>query len=293
MLSAIMVALTLGMPGPRLRSYRHPVAIWVAPYAVAKSESQLSKPGIASAITHLSLQFWVPTPDGRAELTKSSPEVTESAVARLRTWAHARGIRAMLCVFNGAQDWDWPLAKAGFASHPQLFVSSLVREMERFDLDGIDVDLEGPAEYESDKPAFVAFLAELSREVHARHKQLSVASFCGKWNAPKRTWWPDMFPLVDTLTSMGYENAGMKAGGGNDYASQQQAAGKFAGRLQIGVPSSRDAWQGNSSAEQLGWIATSGRSGIGIWDAQLRAASWQSPELWKIVRRISGGGPRR
>jgi hypothetical protein len=48
------------MQGRPFRPYRRPVIIWEPPYAVAKSEKALPRPGVAEAITHRTLQFWVP-----------------------------------------------------------------------------------------------------------------------------------------------------------------------------------------------------------------------------------------
>jgi hypothetical protein len=260
--------------------------IWVAPYAVADSEKALGAANVQGALTDMALQFWVPTTTGQAVLTDSSPQVTDVAVVRLRDWAHARGIRAVLCVFNGVGSWDWTLAKAGFADHQDEFIGSLTSEMERYQLDGIDVDLEGPGQYESDEPAYVAFVTKLAKAVHARHKRLTVDSFCYKWNAPNRGWWLDLFPAVDAVTAMGYAETGMSSKDWRSYTSMKQAAASFAQKLQIGVPSSVDQWQGNSALEQLTWIQKEGDLGVGIWDARLRAPSWNSPNLWAILNSI-------
>jgi len=129
---------------PVFRTYKYPITSWVAPYAVAKTKAALeSNDGAKANITHLGLQFWLPTTEGKAKLIEMD-EVTEAAIIELRDWGHANGIRVMLCVFNhNGKEWDWPLAKAGFAEHKAEFVKSLVSEMERFGLDGIDIDLEG------------------------------------------------------------------------------------------------------------------------------------------------------
>jgi hypothetical protein len=250
---------------------------------VSASEKQLqAAPFVAKGITHLALQFWVPTQTGQAVLD-SSDEASATAVASLRDWGHQNGIRVMLCVYNGAKDWDWPLAKAGFAANPDTFVDSLVSQVQQFDLDGVDIDLEGPAQYEGDKPAYVSFIQKLSGKLHRLHKQLTLDSFCYTWNAPNEGWWPDLFPMVDAITSMGYEEIGLGAKDWASYAAQQQTAGQYAAKLQIGVPGGRDKWLGNTSVEQLGWIRTSGQSGVGIWDARLRGSSWKTDAVWSIL----------
>lgn len=50
----------------------------------------------------------------------------------------------LLCVYNAVSgSWDWPLARAGFAENPNKFIDALMAEVERLELDGVDVDLEG------------------------------------------------------------------------------------------------------------------------------------------------------
>lgn len=272
---------------PKLRAYAHPVTLWAPPYAVGKCVERLNAdPAIGDAITHLDLQFWVPTKTGGAELLKKW-ESNDAAVAELRDWAHAHGVRAMLCVYNaGTGKWDWPLAKAAFADHREEFVKNLVAEVEHHNLDGVDVDLEGDGDFETDRVAFVAFIADLSNALHARGKHLTVDTFCYKWNAPNQTWWPDLFPHVDALASMGYESTGGTAKEWRAYAAQRDAAGKHADKLQIGMPSSKSEWQGNSAREQLNWVHKDDKMGIAIWDAQLRADAWRAPEVWTTIKSV-------
>ena len=270
---------------PVFRTYKYPITSWVAPYAVAKTKAALeSNDGAKANITHLGLQFWLPTTEGKAKLIEMD-EVTEAAIIELRDWGHANGIRVMLCVFNhNGKEWDWPLAKAGFAEHKAEFVKSLVSEMERFGLDGIDIDLEGNGSFDTDREAFVAFMTDLSRELRARNKHLTVDTFCYIWNAPNQSWWPDLFPLVDSIASMAYDEAGATAPEWRAYDAQKKAAGRHTAKLQIGVLSGRDAWQGNTVLEQLQWIGKDGTIGLAIWDAQFRNPAWKTAELWQVLK---------
>jgi hypothetical protein len=113
--------------------------------------------------------------------------------------------------------------------------------------------------------------------------------FPAKWNAPNQTWWAELLPHVDALASMGYDNIGATAPEWRAYAAQRDAAGKHAGKLQIGMPSGKDAWQNNSAIEQLKWVRDDGKTGIAIWDAQLRAAAWKTPEVWQLISDIRAG----
>ncbi|MCW3058221.1 MAG: hypothetical protein JWQ02_42, partial [Capsulimonas sp.] len=183
-------------PDAKFSAYKHPVAIWVPPYAIAESKTALmstySDAGPQNAITHLDLQFWTPTIDGGVAYA-TNPGVNDAVVTDLRDWGHAHGIRVMLCVYNGAVKWDWPLARAAFADHKDDFVKNLANEMERLGLDGIDIDLEGPEETDKDKTVYLAFITDLSKELRKRKKHLTVDTFSYVWNAPNQNWWPDLF----------------------------------------------------------------------------------------------------
>ena len=274
----------------RFRPYARPVTTWVPPYGIARAKARLTDPaiGMGDALTHLALQFWVPTAEGDVVLVKH-PDVTDAAVSELRDWAHANGVRAMLCVYNaGGRTWDWSLARSAFDTHRAKFVRSLVAEVDRLGLDGVDVDLEGGGSFPQDKAAFVSFIAELSAALHARGKHLSVDTFAYRWNAPNQTWWPELLPLVDALTTMGYHETGANADGWRSYAAQREAAGDHAAKLQIGMPSGKDQWLGKAAREHLEWVRRDGTVGVAIWDAQLRTEAWRSPELWRVLREIRG-----
>ena len=275
------------------RDDRHVVMTWVPPYAVEKSRARLDEDfggiGIKDTLTHLALQFWVPTKAGGVERTPKYGKLTDQAIAGFRTWTRSHGIRLMLCVYNGVDGWDWALARSAFADHPTEFVNALVNEMERLDLDGIDIDLEGNGSLDADKKAFTSFCRSLSERVHAKGKQLTVDSFSYIWNAPNQTWWPDLLPLVDSLATMGYEETGAHAKQWRSYAFQKKAAGELSGKLLMGLPSNKDRWQDESVVEQLRWIADDKRVGLAFWDAQVESPAWRKREVWSVIQTIRDG----
>ena len=55
----------------------------------------------------------------------------------------ARKVKIMLCIYNGTSSWDWTLAEAAFDNHQDSFIDALMEELKYFNLDGIDIDLEG------------------------------------------------------------------------------------------------------------------------------------------------------
>jgi hypothetical protein len=269
------------------------VMTWVPPYAIDKCRARLHEDsaglGPKDALTHLALQFWIPTREGGLEKTPKYGAIPDATVMELRDWAHQHGIRALLCVYNSVESWDWTLAQAGFGDHRDAFVRALVAETERLGLDGIDIDLEsGTGEHESSKEPYVAFIRDLASRLHALHQQLTIDSFAYKWNAPNQTWWPDLFPLVDGINSMGYERIGSHAEDWRAYAAQKTAAGADAAKLLIGFPGAKPDWLGNTTAEHLDWIAHDDRVGIAVWDARFTAPYWQTPDAWKVLTQIRG-----
>ena len=132
----------------------------------------------------------------------------------------------------------------------------------------------------------MAFIKKLSARLHAKGRHLTVDTFAYKWNAPNQFWWPELLPHVDGLTSMGYDEIGAQALNWRSYAVQKAAAGKHAAKLMLGLPSSRNEWQGNSLMEHLQWLKSDGEVGVSFWDAQLRADAWRKAEVWKAFMDI-------
>jgi Glycosyl hydrolases family 18 len=270
----------------------HIVMTWAPAYGIEKAKARLDESfggnGLQSTITHLALQFWIPTAAGGVETTAKYGAISDETITFFRQWGHAHGIRVMLCVFNGLETWDWSLARSAFADHPKEFADALVAEVERRHLDGVDIDLEGQGSLDDDKAAFVQFMRGLSEQLHARGKHLTVDSFASRWNAPNQTWWQDLLPLVDGLTSMGYADIGRDGEDWHGYASQKAAAGAGAAKLLLGVPSEKDEWQAHPAVDQIDWIAADGGVGAAIWDAQLDAPAWRQSDIWAKIRKISG-----
>jgi hypothetical protein len=266
---------------------RH-IITWVPPYGTARTKAALTThPEPASALTHLALQFWAPTAEGSVRRVTTYDKLPDDLVAEWRDWAHQHGLRCLLCIYNGESKWDWPLAQGAFAKNPEKFVAALVAEMEFHALDGIDLDLEGNGDFPADKAPFVAFVQRLSAELHQRGKQLFVDTFAYKWNAPNQTWWPELFPLVDGLSSMGYEETGSHSNGWRAYSAQATAAGAHVAKLQVGVPTHLDKWQENTALEHLAWFATTPNApGLALWDAQFQNPIWRTPEPWALLKKL-------
>ena len=273
------------------------VMSWVPAYGIATSDARLRALyggfGPRNALNHLGLQFWGPTTAGGVNRVTRYGTISNATIQKFVALGHANGIKVMLCVFNGENGWNWSLAKAAFATHQAAFISALIGQMQARGLDGIDVDLEGPAgNFEADKPAYVAFIKELARRVHLLGKQVTLDSFHYIYNAPNQNWWATLLPLVDGLTSMGYEDLARNAPEVYfRYLSQKTKAGALSRKLMIGMPSYLSSWKGNTALQQAQWfmLPAAGRVGIGIWDAQDNdpvPSAWRSAAVWKAIRAV-------
>jgi hypothetical protein len=277
--------------------YERLVMTWVPPYAVEKSKVRLLESfdgaGMKSALTHLGLQFWLPTHEGGIARAGRTNETSDIAITEIRDWGRTNGVRVLLCVYNHVKSWDWTLARDAFAGNSDRFIGALLGEVDRLQLDGVDVDLEGNGSFDADKEAFVVFIRRLSVQLHAKGKHLTVDTFSYKWNAPNQTWWNELLPHVDGLTTMGYEEIGAHALEWRSYVSQKAAAGEHALKLMIGLPSGRNEWRGNSLTEHLYWLKADGGVGVSFWDAQLKGDAWRKAETWKLLAEIRGGRGER
>lgn len=267
------------------------VMTWVPPYAVNKCKDRLNESfdgvGVKDGITHVGLQFWVPTEQGGIKLVSKFARITDAEISAFRRWGNANGVRVMLCVYNGASSgWNWESATSAFDTNRTKFVDALVSETVRLKLDGVDIDLEGKGRQESSKQPFVRFIEELSGRLHAEGKELTVDTFAYKWNAPNQSWWLSLLPHIDGLHVMGYAETGAGAPGWQSYDFIKAAAGDHAAKLLIGVPSHASAWLKVPAEQHLEWIANDASVGLAIWDAQLRSPAWRTKTIWKTIQRI-------
>ncbi len=122
----------------------------------------------------------------------------------------------------------------------------------------------------------------LSSALHPMGKLLTLDSVHGQWNAPNWSWWPDLLPLVDGITSMGYEQSGR----GVDYQELVDLAAVAPQKLMIGVPSYHGTWLGHGVSDQLGWLVQQGQVNTAIWDASLMAAEWRQRSVWEQLKTI-------
>jgi GH18 family chitinase len=267
---------------------------WVPPYATEICRDRLDESfgevGLKNGLTHMGLQFWRPTEEGRIELVDDFKSIYDSTIINFRKWGQTHGIKVLLCIYNGTRDgWNWNLAKNAFETHRKQFIKTLVSETVRLNLDGVDIDFEGKGKLDGDTEVFVSFIKELSSALKAKGKELTVDSFAYKWNAPNQGWWKLLLPYVDALHVMGYSETGSKSTSWRSYDFLKAAAGKYSSKLLIGVPSHASNWEKASVQEHLEWIVTDPSVGLAIWDAQLKDSKWRTQEIWQTISRIRQG----
>ena len=289
---------------------------WVPPYALDASMRGLeSTSGVGKGLTRIGLQFWNPSVDGKsvvfAPIDKTGKPVTASDVARFRDWARQRGIPVLLTVYNNSQTmekWDWARARNAFASQRAEFSAALVAEMDKYQLDGIDIDLEGEGDLSIDRAAYASFVRGLSKTLKPRGKLLTVDSFHSPCdNAPNMSWWPDWKGQIDAIHSMGY--ADLYEGSTDTFTPPGQpvceggaALFKYSWQLQyglrsgyridqivLGMPTWVDSWgkgeHGAGVVPHLREVQDLG-AGVALWDLQLEAPGWRSPGTWEVMREL-------
>ena len=293
-----------------------PVIGWVPPYALEASMKGLeATPGVGAGLTRVGLQFWNPSVDGKglvfAPIDKSGKPVTAADVIRFRDWARQRHIAVLLTVYNNSQvlaKWDWTLARNAFVNQHAEFTKALLAEMDKYQLDGIDVDLEGEGDRSADRVAYATFVRELSAILKTRGKLLTVDSFHSPCdNAPNMSWWRDWRGQIDAIHSMGY--ADLYEGStdtftppGKPVCEGGAALFKYSWQLQyglksgyrvdqivMGMPTWVDTWgqggQGAGVVPHLREVQALG-AGIALWDLQLAAPGWTSPGTWEVVKAL-------
>ena len=258
------------------------VVTWVPPYHVAESKQQLAASfggtGMADGLSFLALQFWIT--DGAST---RHDQVTEADITWFHDWARQHGVKLLLCVDNNTGDWDWPAGVRSFKDNRDAFAQHLVSQVMTRDFDGVDLDLEGIiAPTDDDQQSYKQFAQTLASALHPLGKVVTLDSFYAQYNAPNWDWWPDLLPIVDGITSMGYEQSGLDV----DYQELVDHAAAAPQKLMIGVPSYQGTWQNHTVTEQLAWLLQQGQVGAAIWDASLSASEWRQAGVWNQLKSI-------
>lgn len=282
-----------------------PVQAWVPDYGVEQAKAGLEKSydGIkaSSVLTHLALQYWNVRDTGGAYNRNSDADVEWFV-----NYGKANGIRVLLTVVNagpgldGKIGFDWFLTrKACYGANAAKTIKELLSEMDRYQLDGIDLDIEGEDGdggpfTTDDRQQYALFVNTLADSVHARGKVLHISTYpTNGYGAPKVSWWADWAGKIDAINPMGYDYTGKNGTGSAAYPYNQNIAlgdGYQQDQFMSGLPVWLDTWKGISAVDHVSWIADSmpKPSGIALWDIHHLESegTWTDPKIWQALQKI-------
>ncbi len=292
------------------------VMSWVPPYSIQTSYNLLntgSPANIENGLTHLGLQWWVP--DGTGGITfitdyqYTSLGDLSDEVEMFVDWGDANDVETMLCLFNiHDDDFDWDIAISAFGQYQDESVASIIAEVEKYNLDGVDIDFEGGGDQSLDMSDFAEFLYKLNNELKKNGKTLSVDVFPSPcYNAPNVNWIPNLAPYCDFVNVMGYDetyegnSASFYCSQNSDYSHQAVLQYSFIKsfldkndiddfKVNYGVPGWMEYWGEPSENSQtiLGHMAdienlTDG-AGMAIWDiALMNGGTWRESTTWDKI----------
>ena len=291
------------------------VTVWVPPYYIKDCKKTVVEDfgGIQmkDAITALGLQFWVPDTDKVVYHPKyakngDTSKVNDETVRWFADWGRRNNITVMLCIFNAMEGdtWDWNLVRQSLKPENRTkFIASVVAEMDRLGLTGVDVDFEGNgSETTADSLDFYEFSQELADSVHKRDGALvKIATFNDKYNSPSLAWRPKLLKIYDNVEGMSYTSTTAPlagTGASRTYDSLMRNAFHVADtpyvhRLMIGFTGDSNSWKNVALQDNLDWflanktITDSTSFGICIWDGKLKASQWHEARTWQKVAQIS------
>ncbi|MBR7799714.1 glycosyl hydrolase family 18 protein [Undibacterium fentianense] len=290
---------------------------WIPAYGIDKSMQILTThPFIGATLSRVGLQFWNPTIDGKsiqlAPKNETGQSVEKRQVKQVVAWLKARKIKVLLTVYNNSQltkKWDWELARRAFRDNPSEFIDALVKNVHEYGLDGVDLDLEGEGEFDSDRIAYADFVRRLGLKLRNNGKLLTVDSFhspCA--NAPNMSWWSDWKDYVDTIHSMGYQDLfeastvsfrpeGKLAceGGAAIFKyswqlSYAERAGFRKDQILMGMPTWMAKWgEGGTGTDISSHLSDASKLGVGValWDLQLAAPGWRNARIWREMKALT------
>jgi len=283
---------------------------WVPSYNrdVSKSmiQSQFGGYGPSTGLSRIGLQWWSLTTNGDLRRVEEFGKINDEEISFYTDWAKGNDIKVLLCIYNGVKEWDWSLAKKGFIENKNNLIQQLVNEVDKYHLDGIDVDLEGlvPTN-KKERQKFKSFIKELSLQLRKRGKLLTVDTFHSPlFNSPNLSWWEDWVGDIDGVHSMGYQDLfegsthtfNHVSGYLFRYSWQQNYGLKLGykpSQIFMGLPSDVNSWGsggvGTTALNHIHECINSGSS-IAIWDIQLLGGKgqhgWQSAEVWKTLTKF-------
>ncbi|MCP3098022.1 glycosyl hydrolase family 18 protein [Myxococcus sp. K15C18031901] len=225
--SSAVATITVGSPQPG--------RLWVSGYYTGwNSDFYPPEKVDFSAMTHIIVGRVTPNRDGTVNTqfdNSNGPQIARTLAQR----AHAAGRKAIIMV-GGSGEHDGWVGAASNANRAR-FVQNLIRAMDTFGYDGLDIDWE-PIE-SVDKP----FLLSLVKELRAARPGMLLTIPIGWVNAnfPEDAdpWFANLVPYMDQINVMTYEMTGPWDGWQSWYSSALRGD---SGNRPSSVTASLNAW---------------------------------------------------
>jgi len=298
---------------------------WVSPYYINQSKTVLETTyggiPVKSILSRLGLQFWNISTKGSVNLlSNGNRQLTDADVRWFASWGKQNNIKILLTVVNdggpeyGHNGFDWRLVRAACYGTPgNILIANLLAEVDKYDLAGVDLDLEGEdgqGPYTSDDNIkYAVFVNNLCDSLHARGKICTIDSYSEtEYDAPRVSWWGSWKDKIDAIHTMGYTSDYWSNPTVNSYQGlQDQAikAGIEPQKLLFGLPMWVDKWAGSdnnigtSNTDNLNYIQNclKHQTGITLWDIHSPADvingtnihPWTSDAVWRLLKAIHNG----
>lgn len=179
-------------------------------------------------LTHVNYAFLLPEERGDGSL---EPLGETAKLRDLVSAAHAQGVRVMISVggWNDGNDRGFERLAAN-ATATTTFVENLVRFVEAYDLDGVDIDWEYPDPGDSAR-SYAHLMRLLSAAMHRRGNLLTAAVVA---RGDGGSIPDEVFGLVDFLTLMAYDGED-----GPEHSPYSYAEGSLDHWLGRGLPAAK------------------------------------------------------
>lgn len=292
---------------------RGKVTSWVPGYGIQSCKEILTNDtiGAREGIDRLCLMFWHP----EAVITESDTVVTgniafdygpnSNDIRWFREWGTENGVEILMTIGHwmlppkdyGVTGWqeNWELQKLAFHDNQEQYIRALLDEVDKYDLDGIDLDPEGTATYREE---FAQFAKTIADSLHSRGKIVTIdVSPSTVYMSTNSEWWPDYVDFADAIHVMGYRNTfgGQTTNfGGNVVNTYQQlleyglSLGYESQQISFGLLSSINDWgtggRGTSSMDHLLELRDLDTTvSVCLWDMQLTHSFWRTPLAWQTL----------
>ncbi len=263
------------------------ILTWVPYYSIESSKdalmSSVGNNRISNIITDIGLQFW--SVDFSGNLTLINNNLVDD-INWFIEFSRVNNIRLHLTVVNKDESvFDWSVVKG--IVKPKIrakFISQLIEEMSKYNLDGIDLDLEGDdytcIDVDNDRLSFKLMVDELKECLNDIDKLLNINSPPdNRYCAPKSDWWEDW--NTDSIVSMVYDNANINDN--TEYINQVNNAPSD-NEFFIGFPVWLNEWSGESVNTHLSECIRY-NCNIALWAIHhiIDENTWKDANIWSML----------